>query len=110
MDYRLKNKKDWDKVFKNGKRVYTSTFSLIYIENKEECLKVGFAVGKKHGGSVKRNRIKRLFRESFRTFIPQLKQNFFFVFIPKTDVEFNLETIKKDMQYALSKGLQPIKC
>ena len=110
MDYRLKNKKDWDKVFKNGKRVYTSTFSLVYIENKEECLKAGFAVGKKHGGSVKRNRIKRLFREAFRTFIPQLEQNFFFVFIPKINVEVFLEDIKKDMQFALFKGLKGNKC
>ena len=67
MDYRLKNKKDWDKVFKNGKRVYTSTFSLIYIENKEECLKAGFAVGKKDNNIEKHGEDKNVISKEKRT-------------------------------------------
>ncbi len=102
MDYRLKKEKDFNTVFKKGKRLFSNTLTLIYFPSKE--LKAGFAVSKKHGGSVKRNRIKRILRESFRSFMPLLGQNFFFVFIPKVNEEYNLKEIKKDMNYLFKKG------
>ena len=102
MDYRLKKEKDFELVFKKGKRLFSKTITLVYIPSQE--LKVGFAVGKKHGGSVVRNKIKRQLRESFRSFIPQIGQNFFFVFIPKCSEEYSLESFKKDMKYLLEKG------
>ncbi len=102
MDYRLKKEKDFNKVFKNGKRIFSSGLTLIYVEEKE--LKVGYAVGKKHGKSVKRNRIKRILRESFRSFTPFLRQNFFFVFIPKVSEEYSFKKLKRDMEYLLKKG------
>ena len=102
MDYRLKKEKDWGLVFSKGKRIFSSSLTLIYFPSK--MLKVGYAVGKKHGGSVKRNRLKRLLRESFRSFSLLIKQNFFFVFIPKADKEFSLELIKKEMNVLLTKG------
>lgn len=102
MDYRLKKEKDFNLVFGKGKRIYSKSLTLIYLPSKE--FKAGFAVGKKHGGSVKRNRIKRLLRESLRSFTPEITQNFFFVFIPKTAEEYTLETFKNDMGYILKKG------
>ena len=102
LDYRLKKEKDFNLVFSKGKRLFSSTLTLIYFPTKE--LKAGFAVSKKHGGSVKRNRIKRLLRESFRSFSLNLGQNFFFVFIPKVKEEYTLEGFKKNMEYLFSKG------
>ena len=101
-EFRLKKEKDFNLVFNKGKRLFSSDLTLIYLEQKE--LKVGFAVGKKHGGSVKRNRIKRLLRESFRSFSLNLGQNFFFVFIPKVKEEYTLECFKKNMEYLFNKG------
>lgn len=101
-DFRLKKEKDFNLVFKKGKRLYSNSLSLVYLPAEE--LKAGFAVSKKHGGSVKRNRIKRLLRESFRSFTPELGRNFFFVFIPKIKEEYTLEEFRKDMGYVLRKG------
>lgn len=101
-DYRLKKEKDFNKVFKEGKRLFSESLTLIYLPSKE--LKVGFAVSKKHGGSVKRNRIKRLIRESFRSFSPEKMKNFFFVFIPKIKEEYDFHLFLKDMDYLLKKG------
>ena len=104
-DYRLKKESDFNLIFKKGKRVFSNSLILIYLPSKET--KAGYAVSKKHGGSVIRNRIKRLLRESFRSFTPQIRNNFFFVFIPKQfneKVSYNLETYKKDMLYLFRKA------
>ena len=82
--------------------MYSSLLTLCYIPSKS--LKAGFAVGKKHGGSVKRNRIKRILRESFRSFTPFIRQNFFFVFIPKVKDEYDFNAIKNEMRFLLVKG------
>lgn len=102
MDYRLKKEKDFQAVFSKGKRIFSDSLTLIYLKSEE--MKVGFAVSKKHGGSVKRNRIKRLLRESFRSFTILKRQNFFFVFIPKIKDDYSLEIFTKDMKYVLKKG------
>ncbi|MBO5713857.1 MAG: ribonuclease P protein component [Clostridia bacterium] len=99
---RLKKEKDFDLVFRKGKRLFSHKLSLQYLPSNE--LKVGFAVGKKHGGSVKRNRIKRLLRESFRSFEPQITQNFFFVFIPKISDTYDFHELKQNMEFILKKG------
>ena len=102
MDYRLKKEKDFNLVFKKGKKVYPGSLTMVYIESDE--LKAGFAVGKKHGCSVKRNRLKRVLRESFRSFIPYISKNFYFVFIPRvSDKELPTDTYKKDMGYVFKK-------
>jgi ribonuclease P protein component len=102
LDYRLKKEKDFNLVFKKGKRLYSNSITLVYFPSKE--LKAGFAVSKKHGGSVKRNRIKRLLRESFRSFTPDFGQNFFFVFIPKVKDDYSLDDFKRCMSYIFKKG------
>ena len=101
-DYRLKKEKDFNLVFKKGKRLYSESLTVIYFPSKQ--IKAGFAVSKKHGGSVKRNRIKRLLRESFRSFIPIFGQNFFFVFIPKVKTDYSLAEFKDCMDKIFKKG------
>ena len=101
-DYRLKKEKDFKLVFNKGKRLFCSDLALIYF--KADKLKAGFAVSKKHGKSVKRNRIKRLLRESFRSFAPMFRENFFFVFIPKVKEEYTLKSYKDSMKYLFKKG------
>ena len=100
-DYRLKKEKDFNLVFGKGKRLFTNNLTLLYLPSSE--LKVGFAVSKKHGGSVKRNKIKRILWESFRSFTPLLTQNFFFVFIPKVSENYDFNQIKKEMEILFKK-------
>ena len=102
MDYRLKREKDFNEIFKKGIRLFSSDLTLVYIE--KSGLKAGYAVSKKFGCSVKRNRIKRLLRESFRSFAPYLRENFFFVFIPKIKEGYSLDAFKKSMGYIFKKG------
>jgi ribonuclease P protein component len=45
--------------------------------------RLGLSVGRKHGNSVRRNRIKRLLRESFRLSPQAIPAGFDFVFVPR---------------------------
>ena len=102
MEYRLKKAKDFDRVFRAGKRAFTNRLTLIYLPAK--TVKAGYAVGKKHGKAVKRNRIKRLLREAFRTVLPESGGNWFFVVIPKVSEEYTYAGYVKDLRYALKKS------
>ena len=101
-DTRLKKEKDFNLVFNKGKRLFSKCLTVIYFPSN--ALKAGFAVSKKHGKSVQRNRIKRLLRESFRSFTPSFRQNFFFVFIPKVSDDYTLKQFKESMEYLFKKG------
>ena len=101
-DYRLKKEKDFKSVFNSGKRLFSGSLTLVYLPSS--CIKAGYAVSKKHGGSVTRNRIKRLLRESFRSFLPNIGRNFFFVFIPKVKDEYSYAQFTRDMEYLFKKG------
>jgi len=101
LENRLKKQRDFDFVFSKGKRIFSKNLTMIFAPADE--LKVGFCVSKKHGGSVKRNRIKRILRESFRSFTPKIRENFFFVFIPKVNSDVDYHEIVKDMDFLFRK-------
>ena len=106
-EYRLKKKSAFTATYKSGKSFHRNGITMFCGKKKQDMLpcKAGFVVSKKiHKRAVKRNRIKRLLRESFRSFIPINGQNFFFVFIPKVKEDYSLEEIKSNMSYLLKKG------
>src|SRR3989338_4775417 len=63
---RLLKSKDFIVVRKTGKRFAAKNFIIFLKENNIGMRRFALAVGARVGGAVKRNRIKRLFREFFR--------------------------------------------
>lgn len=53
-------------VYRNGKRAYHKYFILYYLPNGLPVNRLGFRVGKKLAKAVKRNRLRRLLKESYR--------------------------------------------
>jgi len=63
---RLRGEKDFQRIFSSGERVQHPLVTLLFVPGRTDRVRVGFCVSKKFGGAVRRNRLKRLLRESGR--------------------------------------------
>ena len=71
-EYRLKKRSAFTATYRTGKSIYKNGITVFCGKPKKEnkATKIGFVVSKKiHKRAVKRNRIKRLMRESLRLII-----------------------------------------
>jgi len=103
---RIKSKNDFEKVFSFGKTIYSSDkrFKATYFfdkTNERGLVKAAFAVHKRAGKAVWRNRVKRLLRESFRVnklllydSLDLNKRNLLVVLSPNTVNEKNEKKLK----------------
>lgn len=62
----LNRNEQYLKVYRTGQRTYHKFFTLYYLPNGLSYNRLGFKVGKKLAKAVKRNRLRRLLRESYR--------------------------------------------
>jgi ribonuclease P protein component len=99
--YRLKKQADFQKLFQKGKRAFSPTLTMLYTPAKK--MTMGISVGKKHGKSVQRNRIKRLIREAFRAASADMKANYAIVLIPKVRDNYAFATFKQHLQWIIKK-------
>lgn len=99
--YKLKKQSDFEKLFKKGKRAFSSSLTMIYRPAQKTVM--GISVGKRHGKSVQRNRIKRLIREAFRSQLPLLKNNYAILFIPKVLEKYDFHVYKKHIGQMIEK-------
>jgi ribonuclease P protein component len=63
---RLLKHADFERVYKQGRRHFSSHMTVFYLRQKEGGARTGFTVGRVLGGAVQRNRIKRRLREGVR--------------------------------------------
>ena len=105
---KLKSKKNFQKVYLKGQILFSSQKKIkanYYFESSlnEKGIKAAFVVSKKAGNAVWRNRVKRLFREAFRTFKNELldkcisnNQLLLIIFSPNLLNQKNNKKIKLD--------------
>ena len=98
---RLKKQADFQKLFHKGKRAFSPSLTVVYTPS--EKTRMGIFVGKRHGKSVQRNRIKRLLRESFRRTQGDMKGNYSFVLIPKVCDKYTYETFERHLRWIIKK-------
>lgn len=99
--FRIKKNTEFQKIFATGKRGSSSKLTVIY----SPCvtLKMGICVSKKHGNSVKRNRIKRLLREIFRLNQEKLKSGYNYVLLPRAAEQYDYKELEKNFLYVVKK-------
>jgi ribonuclease P protein component len=71
------------------KKFETEHFRLILRKNNKDVKRLGLAVGKKAGGAVSRNRIKRLVREFFRLNRERMPESSDLIVLAKENIEID---------------------
>lgn len=99
--YRLKKQADFQRLFNKGKRAFSPSLTMLY--RPSEKMTMGISIGKKHGKSVQRNRIKRLLREAFRSVQEEMKGTYSIVLIPKVSEEYAVNTFERHLQWMIKK-------
>ena len=95
---RLLNRSDFVNSNRSGKRYHTRHFLIIVKQNGLNITRLGVTVSKKAGNAVKRNRAKRLIRESFRLNKAYLPQGYDIVVVAKKDASYlDLRRTKKEL-------------
>ncbi|MCX5729691.1 MAG: ribonuclease P protein component [Nitrospirae bacterium] len=84
-DLFLKRSRDIEYAKQHGRRISTALFNVVICRTDVSDSRVGIVVGKRFGGAVSRNRVKRLFRELTRQLRGQLLPGHALVVFPKRD-------------------------
>lgn len=80
---RLQKSREFDRVFRQGRSTADRLLVVYALGNDLDRQRLGIVAGKRLGGAVERNRVKRLVREAFRTSRREMPQGFDFVVIPR---------------------------
>jgi ribonuclease P protein component len=84
----LRDQRDFNKLYSKGKPVHSKYLVLIYLRNGLSFNRYAFIASKKKvGNSVKRNRARRLMKESFREYRGEVKQGFDILFIARNTID-----------------------
>jgi ribonuclease P protein component len=85
---RLSRSADFDRVYREG-RSHASRHLVVYAfpraSSGEDEPRLGVSVGRKVGGAVERNRMKRLLREAFWASAESLPEGYDFVLVARPD-------------------------
>ncbi|MBU1568749.1 MAG: ribonuclease P protein component [Proteobacteria bacterium] len=76
---------EFENVYSRGKRLHGDGFTLICWPNTTEASRLGISVHRNIRGAVKRNRLKRIIRESFRLWREQYPVGVDIVFAVRPD-------------------------
>ena len=101
---RLRRKREFERVFRRGWRTGRTPLRLVILENDCGVSRLGLAVGKRVGGAVVRNRVKRRLREIFRRERAQFPTTIDVVIVPQAGAgECSSEELREELLSLISR-------
>jgi ribonuclease P protein component len=101
----LRKQSDFSAIYNKGKSVGERYVVLFYRKNNLPYNRFGYLASKKVGNSIKRNRARRLMKESFRQLDKKVIDGRDYIFIARNTIgNTSMEEVKRSMYNALKKS------
>jgi len=84
-DERVRKGADFDRVFREGDRMAAGLVYVRFIDNGTQATRLGVAVPARFGKAAKRNRARRLLKESFRLHKHEFPRGLDVILLPGRD-------------------------
>lgn len=95
---RITRHNEFQLVMETGRRLANPHLTVWGRRNGRTYTRLGLIVGRRHGGAVRRNHLKRLLREAFRTVRPDLPPGLDIVCTPRKDGEPTLRELQQSFR------------
>lgn len=100
----LKLNKDFKRLYYKGRCAVAYSIVLYVQKNRGTKNRIGLTCGKSVGKAFRRNRAKRLMRESYRILSPEIKKGYDIVIIARSAIiGKKCGDVLKDLRFALGK-------
>jgi ribonuclease P protein component len=94
---KLRRPSEFKRVYEGGSRAGDDRLLVFALRNDLGVTRLGLSVSRKHGGAVRRNRIKRLLREAFRLGQHDLPAGLDLVIVPRPGTGATLTDFRKSL-------------
>ena len=102
--YKIKKNFEFLRVFKRGRFSSSTNFTVYCLDNGKGFNRFGVSHAKNYGKSVKRNRVKRLLKESYRLLEESLKTGHDIIFFARRcEAAPDFNQVQKEIKYSLRK-------
>lgn len=99
---RLRLRKDFDRVFRNGKVLQSDLFTVICVKNELTHNRIAVVVRKKFGKAHDRNKIRRWLKEAYRHMKNDIARGYDIVVLPRKALS---EIFKKTSYHSIESEL-----
>lgn len=93
----LRSPADFRRVYERRRSVSDGWLIVYACENALPHLRLGLSVSRKVGNAVRRNRLRRLYREAFRLSRAEMPVGLDLVLIPRTSTEPSLDELRQSL-------------
>jgi ribonuclease P protein component len=101
---RLKRRSEFGRVYTRGRSYATDLIVVYVLPGRGDVTKIGFSVGKKLGGAVARNRVRRVCQEATGQFLLNIKAGYSIVVVARVRAgEASFAAISAALEAAFAK-------